>query len=101
MASPWSDTVSFRGVSLYLDGRSSFLAGSARGVLGDGGNPGGWLLGTAQVMHRHPVLDHLQGGSTWDADSLSPSADMPLIDKVELMLVFVNRVAGLGSGRQM
>src|SRR5262245_57498246 len=24
---------------------------------GDGGEPDGWHFGTAQVMHRHPVLD--------------------------------------------
>ena len=39
-------------------------------------------------MHRHPVLDHLQRGSTWDAGSKCPSADVPLGASVEHMFSY-------------
>ena len=59
------------------------------GTLGDGGEPGGYLLGTAQVMHRYPVLDHQLLWEYLGRRSVLLSADVPLSRIIEHMFLAV------------
>ena len=84
MASPWPDA-SFSCHGRYFSRaiiHADFGWIRAR-ALGDGGEPGGWHWCTAQVMHRHPVLDHQLWWEYLGRGLEGPSADVPLAGIVE------------------